>query len=211
MTLLQVELDEGQVRGARAMLAEVSRGYPRALGRGTRRATTAVRSRVVAAVGRELAVRRSKLHERGNPRRPVREELTRSGGDVVGGRVVVDKGRIALGRFSPRQHWRKGKGGGRVRSRVSYRIKRGGGRRSLGDAFVVEFASGYRAVFRGYRSRGRRRELTAQDELYGPSVPEVAGRSGGVRRLLAGEASELYERAVADQVDYLHRRAGGRS
>lgn len=207
---LNVTIDPRQERSARAMLRGIRRGYPRALGQATQRTTDTVRSRIVDAVYREIAVKKSKLYQRGNYRRPIIQRVQRVAGLVSEGLVRVGFGRIALGRFAARQLWKKGKTQGRLRSRVSYKIGRNGRRRSIRSAFLIEFKSGYRGVFKGYRARGGRRKLEAGDQLHGPSVPHVAAQRPGVRVLLAGGAAALQQRNLTERIEFLHRQMAGR-
>ena len=212
MTLLaHAEIDQSQLDAARRSLRNIRRGYPRAIRDATTRTTNTVRTRVVKAVAADVNVRQRKLYQKGNARRPITQKLTRGqGGDVVGGHVTVGKGRIPLGRFDSKQHWKAGKKQGRVRTRVSYRIDKRGRRASVKDAFQVEFKSGFVGVFRGWKSRGRRRKLRGTDQLFGPSVPGVAEDQPDVRRLIRSEAANLYRSTLSKRVDALHARAAAR-
>ncbi len=204
-------IDRDQMESARKMLRGIRNGYPRALGDATKRTTTAVRTRVVREVAADVNVRQNKLYQRGNKRRPITEKLVSGqGGHAVGGQVTVSKGRIPLGRFASRQLWKAGKTQGRLRTRVSYRIDKGGRRASIRDAFQVEFKSGFVGVFRGWKSRGRRRKLKSTDQLFGPSVPGVAEKRPGVRNLIRRGAGDLYESNLSKRVSALHARAAAR-
>jgi len=214
MTLIaaDIQIDQAQERSARGMLREVKNGYARAVGQATRSTTTTVRVRIVRAVAEKIAVAQNKLYQRRNfRRRPITDRLSWRNGLPVGGAIRVGLGRMPLGRFKPKQHWKAGKSRGRVRSRVSYKINRGGKRKQIRDAFAVEFKSGYVGLFRGFSRRGGRRELDESDELYGPSVPQVASQHSEVRRLLGGSAAGLYADRLGERVAALHRRAALRN
>lgn len=209
-----VGIDEAQVASAARALREVRRGVPRARHRAMRDTVRSSRVTMVRSVASDVAVPQKKLYQKGNRRRPITETLFRGeGGLATGGRVTVGFGRIPLGRFKARQHWKKGKTQGRVRTRVSYKINKRGARQKIQDAFLVEFKSGYTGVYRGWKGRGRKRIGKGQWDrwqLFGPSVPEVAEKRPAVRRLLHSEAGRLLEMRFDQQVAFLMRKAGRR-
>lgn len=184
------------------MYAEVRGGLPRVTGWAIPRVITSSRTAIVKAIAADIAVPQGKLYRKGNRRRPVSTALVRGSGVVTGGRVTIDKGRLPLGRFSPKQHWKGGKSGGRVRTRVSYKISKGGARQKIQDAFLVEMASGYQGLFR--REGKARLPLY---ELHGPSVPEVAEKNAAVRRVMDVDAGDELVRQADRRIDYLLERA----
>lgn len=209
-----VSLDRAQARALERDLGMMRSGVPRAVNRAVRRTVRAVRVVIVKAVREDLNVAASKLFQSGNSRRrPITERLFQEGSLVVGGRVSVaggiDQGgvrqsakqivgRIPLGRFAARQHYRKGRSGGKKPSRVSYKIDRQGGRKSIRDAFVATFRSGYTGVFKRM-SKGR----GALIELFGPSVPHVALKRPKVRALIRKDAQRLFEKNMDSAVTFL--------
>lgn len=176
-------------------------GLPRANAWALRRTVSESRKRITRGLSQEIAVPQKKLYQRGSRRRPVHERLERRGSVVVGGRVTIDKGRLPLGRFSPKQHWKKGRKQGRVRSRVTYKILKAGGRKKVTDAFLVEMKSGYEGIFRR-EGKGR----YPLYELHGPSVPQVAEKNAAVQRVLRTEAAEIYLKNVSTRTQYLLER-----
>ena len=178
---VRVDLDQAQATRLNRDLILIKQGVPRAINQAVRRTVRSVRVVIVKAVREDLNVPQNKLFQAGNSRRrPITEKLYYQGSMAAGGRVsvagAIDQGgvkafkseqigRIPLGRFAARQHYRKGKFAGRKPSRVSYKIERQGARKSIKDAFVARFRSGYEGVFRR-KGKGR----GALVELYGPSV-----------------------------------------
>ncbi len=210
-----VQLDQRQLRRYEGALRTVRNGLPRANAWALRRTVSESRKRITRGLSQEIAVPQKKLYQRGSRRRPVHEGLERRGSVVVGGRVTIDKGRLPLGRFSPKQHWKSkatglgrdasGKfqstGRARVRTRVSYKILRSGSRKKITDAFLVEMKSGYEGIFRR-EGKGR----YPLYELHGPSVPQVAEKNAAVQRVLRTEAAEIYLKNVSTRTQYLLER-----
>jgi len=217
----EITVDQRKLRQVQRALAAVPGGVERAQGQAIKRTTDKARVVVVTAVHSDLAVKKSDLWQRNNRRRPIRTALSREGKTVTGGRVIVAGdaeagglsgsragGRIPLSKFKAKQHWRSGRGRGRVRTRVSYKIDRGGGRRKIeGEKqgpFLLELASGKVGVF---VRKGRSRLPLV--ELHGPSVAHVASRQPKVRRLIDFEAAEELAKQMDSQVDrFLKRRSG---
>lgn len=192
-----VKLDPMQVRQVRRGYRQVGELLPKAVNMAVPAAGRKTRVQVVRGIAENVNVKQGKLYQRGNRRRPVSDRVFTVAG-MRGYRLTIDKGRIALGRFDAKQHWKSGAGGGRVRTRVSYRIRAGGGRERLTDAFVIEFSSGYRGVFR----REGRSRLPLR-ELYGPSIPEVAEKDAAVRSELDEKAGERLLEEVESRLDFL--------
>lgn len=208
----KVQLDPGQLKSTRAMYAAVRGGLVKASSSAMPIVVRKSRVSMVKAIAAEVAVPAGKLYERGNYRRPIVDRVVRSGSLNVGGEVTIKLGRIPLGRFSPTQHWKssgskRGAGGrfasgGRVRSRVSYKIGKGGGREKIADAFLIEFASGYEGIFR--REGDSRLPLY---ELHGPSIPEVAEKNAAVRRVMDVEAGANLVLETDRRIEFMLKRA----
>lgn len=211
MVQVVATIDKAQVQSARRMLKGIRNGYPRAMRDATKRTTTTVRTRIVRAVARDVNVAQNKLYQRGNKRRPIQQSVSTANGGAATGHVSVSKGRIPLGRFASRQHWKAGKTQGRVRTRVSYRIDKGGRRATIKDAFQIEFSSGFVGVFAGWKSRGKRRRIKAIDQKFGPSVPGVAEGLPAVQGLIRNGAGELLSITLSKRVRALHARQAARS
>jgi hypothetical protein len=197
-----IQLDQRQLKSTRAMYAAIRGGLPRAMGDAMRPTIRKARVSIVRGIADEIAVAQSKLYARGNHRRPIVDRLVRRGGQVVGGEVTIKTGRIPLGRFKPKQSWRKGRTQGRVRTRVSYKIDKGGGRQKIADAFLLEFSSGYQGIFR--REGASRLPLY---QLHGPSIPEVAETNPRVKAVMDREAGETLVEETDRRIDFLLARA----
>lgn len=196
-----VQLDPRQVRQVRRGYGRAAELLPKAINRAIPIVGRKARVATVRAIAGNVNVRQAKLYQRGNRRRPVRDR-TYKVGELVGYRMTIDKGRIPLGRFNARQHWRKGQTRGRVRSRVSYKIDKSGARRRVTDAFLLEFSSGYEGVYR--RQGSGRLPLV---ELYGPSIPHVAERDKDVRDVMDRQAGDNLVAEVESRLDWILSRA----
>lgn len=192
-----IKLDPRQVRQVRRGYDGVADALPKAINRAVPVAGRKARVRVVKALRANVNIAQNKLYQRGNRRRPVRDRVYTVGG-LRGYRLTIDKGRIPLGRFAPKQHWKKGQTRGRVRTRVSYKVRADGGRQKIHDAFAVEFSSGYMGIFR--RAGAARLPL---QELYGPSVPEVAEKDSAVQRAMDAEAERDLVTEVESRLDFI--------
>lgn len=210
-----VQLDQRQLKEYEQALSAVKNGVPRVQSWAIQRTVSESRKRITRGLSAEIAVPQKKLYQRGSRRRPVTERITRRGSRVESGRVSISKGRLPLGRFTPRQHWKtkatgltRGEGGrfqssgrARIRTRVSYKIKKSGGRKKIRDAFLVEMPSGYEGIF---RREGKKR--TPLYELHGPSIPQVAERNAAVQNVLNNEAGQILLQKAAERTQYLLER-----
>lgn len=196
-----IKIDPRQVRQVRRGYRGVQEALPKAMNRAVPAAGRKARVRVVRALRQNVNIAQSKLYQRGNRRRPVRDVVYTVNG-LRGYRMTIDKGRIPLGRFQPRQHWRNAEGSGRVRSRVSYKVRTDGGRQKIDDAFAIAFPSGYEGIFR--RVGDGRLPLI---ELHGPSVPEVAEKDGKVREAMGAQVEADLVAEVESRLDFILSRA----
>lgn len=198
-----ISIDRDQARRLQRELRAIRGGFAKVQDRAIRDTTRGARVQTVRLVAAEVAIPQSKLYQRGNPRRPVQERLLRQGADVIGGRVTVALGRLPLGRFSAKQHWRSAKSGGRRRSYVSYRISKAGGRQKIKEeAFAVTFDSGYTGVFK--RAGKGRLPLI---ELHGPSIPQVMENEGRFDQVARDAERRLIEVASRRAELLLKRRS----
>jgi hypothetical protein len=165
--------------------------------RSLNRTGNAVRVRVVRGVAGEINVKKSDLFSPSKGRRPIRQPKRASFEDPTE-QVSVSGDRLPLGRFGVKQHYRKGVTGGRVPSRVSYRIDRAGARKSIRDAFIPRLKSGYVGVFRRRGDNDRR-----LIQLFGPSIPHVALREPSIIKLTDTGAGELLEKNLGQQIDLI--------
>lgn len=196
-----VQLDPRQVRQVRRGYRGAAEALPKAVNRAIPVVGRKSRVVVVKAIRANVNVPANKLYQRGNRQRPISDRSFKVGG-MAGYRLTIDKGRLPLGRFQPRQHWKGGASGGRVRTRVSYKINADGGRQKLYDAFALEFTSGYIGVFR--RQGDPRLPL---QELYGPSIPEVAENDSKVQRQVEVQAGEDLVTETESRLDFILSRA----
>ncbi|MEM1213032.1 MAG: hypothetical protein AAGI68_12140 [Planctomycetota bacterium] len=200
---LHVELDKTQSRALRRYLGDIRNGTPRVLSRATKRTTDTSRVNFDRAVRQDLPVKKRDVYRRNDRRSPMQVRFVRRGGFITGGRVVVEGRRIPLGRFTARQHTRKGARGGRVPSSVSYRLSKIKGRqRVTKDLFIPNLRSGYQGVF----SRVGRSRLPV-DEKMGPSVGHVASKRPEVRAWLRDGARSHFEQQVRREATHLVQRA----
>ncbi len=202
-----IQLNPRQVRELERILGRNSVGFARAKGTAIKRTLTTVRTRTVRAITSEIAIKQKAIYERNNRRKPIVEKLERHGvgGAVSGARIEITGRRIPLGRFSPKQHWRKGKTQGRVRSAVSYKIEKNGKRKRVKeDLFLVEFASG----FKGIMEREGRDRLPLKMK-FGPSIPQVAEDSPAMRKLINIDAGAALEKNMGSQIDRFMRKGNG--
>lgn len=197
----RIQLDPRQVRRVRRAYDDVAEALPKAVDRAIPVAGRKARVATVKALAANVNITQRKLYQKGNRRRPVRDAVFTEGGRR-GYRLTLDKGRIPLGRFAPRQHWRKGETQGRVRTRVSYKVRKDGGRAKIGDAFAITFESGYTGIFR--RANDARLPLR---ELYGPSVPEVGEKDAAVQRVMDVQAGEDLIAETESRLDFILSRA----
>jgi hypothetical protein len=206
-----VQPDAEQLRVLTRYMRNAERQLPRFVGAALRRTVTNVRVQVVNAVHQDLNVQKQKLFQAGNPRRPIRESITRGPtGHPIAGRVIAESGsspdapttsakgragRIPLGRFGARALAR--------RRGVTYQIERGAGRQAIPEAFMMRMRSGYAGVFRWIGGKSV--------ELYGPSVGHVAERRPQIRQLLSGAAAALLEKNMGHQIQRLLAQPGGKA
>lgn len=190
------------IRRLRRVMTNVQSQLPRAMATAVTRTVRAVRVQFVNAVFRDLNVQKRHLWESGNKRRPIQDSLTREGGHVTGGFIRAGYGRregdvgafsdgrstggrIPLSRFQAKQ----------TRQGVQYRIRRGGPREVIPDAFTATFQSGHHAVV---RRKGRERYPLL--ELFGPSVGRVAANRPEIEALRRGGAQVILNRNMEQQV-----------
>jgi len=191
---VSLQINKRQQRQVQRLLASVPVGMPKVMQRALRRTGDMVRVRIVRAVAGNINIAQNKLFQRGNKQRPITQPV-RATVSNPSERIEVSGGRLPLGRFGAKQHWRKGRSGGRLRKFVSYRIDKTGGRQRVEGAFIPDLGSGFRGVF---KRKGRARHPLVQ--LFGPSVPQVAQTRPQVMALIRTDAADLLEKNVAQQV-----------
>lgn len=176
---VDVKVNKAQMADLERTLKGIPRGVPRVLTRAINRVGVAARRQVVKAVSREIAVTQKDLKAR-NVR------LRKANFRTLRARISISGRRIPVLKFGAKQ----------TRRGVTYRIKRGGGRKRIADAFMeaksgteIRMPSGHRGVFR--RRMGSRLPI---DELFGPSVPAVVE---GVAEL----AAETMNRQLGRDLD----------
>lgn len=188
---MDVSIEPTSLRRARRELANVKNGIPRAISTAVRRTTDTARSRMVKAIAADLNIKQRDLFKRGASRRPVRQRFERAGSLITGGVVEVTGRRIPLGRFAARQ----------TKAGVSYKIDRGGSRKTISSAFIPRLDSGYQGVF---KRKGKDRLPIV--ERFGPSVPHVAAKQPAIAGLMRSDALNLLNKNLDSQVDRLLKR-----
>lgn len=212
MIQVSVRTDTRQIGRLLRDLDGIRGAAPRAMSAAIKRTTDQARTRIVRGITDDVNVAARKLYTRGRTRgRPIQQAFRPPAGRIEEGHVAVvgstegaavsvkDRiGRLPLGpdRFAAR----------RTSTGISYQIDKGSGRKRIPGAFLLAARSGFTGAFiRVGRGRG------AIAKLYGPSIPQVAENSPGVRRVLNVEAGALFVKNLASQVDrILQRRKGGR-
>lgn len=199
-----IRFDPRQMDEVKQLLRAMPKAGPRLVARALKRTLRAARTKVVDAIWSELMLKKSDLFQRNNRRRPIQEKLNRRGGQVAGAEINITGRRIPVSKFRARQ----------LKRGVSYRISRAGSRAKIPDAFVTKFRSGHEAVAarRGPAQRtqrvaaGERRSAEPpMIELYGPSIPHVAGRRGEIRFMIREGGHKLLTQHLGDGVEFLMR------
>jgi len=188
---MDVSIEPTSLRRARRELANIRNGLPRAISTAVRRTTDTARSRIVKAVAKDLNIKQRDLYKRGARKRPIRQKFERAGSLITGGVVEVTGRRIPLGRFAARQ----------TKAGVSYKIDRGGSRKTITSGFIPRLDSGYQGVF---KRKGKNRLPIV--ERFGPSVPHVAAKQPAVAGLMRFDATNLLDQNLGSQVDRLLKR-----
>lgn len=176
-------------------LVRVKNGVPRAATRAINRTLTTVR----AAAAREIAT------DIGVPATAVKKALavTKARFRHLEGLITITGRRIPLSALRPTgPEPSRGKGQG-----VSYAL--GGSRRRIREAFLATLKSGHRGVFRRVppslrKSRGAWSKNLPIIELFGPSIPRVAGKTT-IRSLLRTLGMATYVRNLKHEVQFLLR------
>lgn len=174
-------------RGLELALANVKNGMPRAVTRAINRTLTTVRAQAARDVAADIGV----------PIRQVADRMviTKARFEVPAGRIRISGRRlrlIDLRASGPEPSRGKGRG-------VSYSL--GGARRRIERAFIATMRSGHRMVAK--RKPGAPRLPIV--ELYGPSIPRVAGKKA-IRDAMHALGLKTLERNLQHEVRFL--RAG---
>lgn len=177
-------------------LVRVKNGVPRAATRAINRTLTTVN----AAAAREIAADIG-----GVPVSEVKKALliTRARFTTLRGLITITGRRIPLSALRPSgPEPSRGLGQG-----VSYSL--GGSRRRIREAFLATLKSGHRGVFRRVlpsvrRSAGAWSKNLPILELFGPSIPRVAGKAT-IRALLKTLGMATYVRNLQHEVQFLVR------
>lgn len=193
MTQIAIQLDKDQLADLRRTLRDVPNGVDRAMKSAVRRTTAQVKTRVLKAITSDLNIKRKDIdadkggHRFGGVRSRVR-------GDS--GYVSVTGRRVPLFRFGAKQ----------TKRGVTYRVRKAGGRTMVRSSFVARMGSGHEGVFK----RLGKSRLPIQ-ELFGPSIPQVALTSPSLQSNMEIDAAEMLRANIASQVDRLlaRRRASG--
>ena len=205
MAVMEIDIstDRAAMRRVQRALSAIKRGAPRAIHSATRTTLRNIRTVVVRSTAKDIGVPQKAVFRRGSRSNPIQEIAYREQGRwITSGEVVAEsvrgeegqakgsgRGRIRLGRLNPRDLKRGG---------VSYRL--GGESRRISDAFLIE-KGGFRGVFR--REHGR------MFQLHGPSVAHAAQNRPEVRKLVNGQAAQLYEKNINSQLDRFLKKARG--
>jgi len=177
--MLDVAVNQRQWKEIRRLLADVPKAVPRVLTRSINKVGVAARTKIVRRVAAEVNVKQKDLRRRNI-------SLVKANFRTLLERIRIIGRRIPVIRFGARQ----------TKRGVSYRIKRGGGRKKIAGAFKATMDSGHEGVF---VRRGAKRLPIVQQ--YGPSVPAVVeGIDELAAAMLDREIHERLDREITTQV-----------
>ena len=245
---INIRFDRQQEQALLRELRDIPQKIPQVREQAVKRATRKIRSRIVRNLAQHLfKVRNKDLFDPSRPTRsdrPIRRHFERLnskritgsvieiGGNEEAGGVIGTRtrrsasrgGRIPLSRFGAKQ---KARG-------VSYKITKGGGRKTAEGAFLATMPTGHTGVFQRFEARGapnasfggrrwkpgRRRALPPTlprelrlpiVELFGPSIPHVASQHPGVQQVIEQEAGQEFITELSSQVDRVLQRRKARA
>lgn len=190
-----VEFDPKQFEEVRALFRGFPQKLPVAMRDAVNRTAATVRKRTVDVITGELNIKRRDLdgeHRYGGVKvRKATVESLEAGVSVTGSRIPIF-------RFGARQN----------KTGVTYQVSRSGGRGLIRRGFVATMKSGHVGVFQRLgpktwvtRTKGPRRFEQRIFEPFGPSIPHVAGRNPGFKKLLDVEAGDELQKNLASQID----------
>lgn len=177
-----IELTVPQTEKLEKLLSGIPGAAPKAASRAINRALESAKAEAVRAVRQEYTVRATDV------RKTI--TITKSTPESLEGRVTSTGQVIALSKFqiSPSKPVKRHK------SPVKAQVKREGGRKPLGRAFVAKMNSGHIGVFT--RKTAKRFPI---EQLYGPSIPQMLG-SETVTGFVEEKAMETLDKRLEHEI-----------
>lgn len=191
--MIKVTVNRSQMAELKALLEDFPKEIPNVLRRAINKTAVTARKKVLDAVARRIAVKKSDLRRRN-------VTLTRASFRRLAAIIAITGRRIPLLKFGARQ----------IKKGVSYRIIRQGGRKKILSAFME--GRGGQAIRMPRKSGGTRRGVFARKgteriptvELMGPSVPAAAEDITALQEAaLDYDIGGQLEREISSQVQWV--------
>jgi hypothetical protein len=154
---IEVKIDEGALRSAQKMLANIPRGLNKVVSRAINKVGVWGRKRIVDKVAADIPVKKSTLKK-------LNIKLKRASYFKWRAEINITGKRIPLIELKAR---------GLKRGGVAYNVRKTGGRRVHKHAFIATMKSGHRGVFARAGSDAGRVPRLPIIKQRGPSVPQV--------------------------------------
>lgn len=183
--LVEIKIDEPQLRQVRQTLAGIPKAMPRVISRAINRTISPAKTAVSRGIRQEVNIKAGDLNKK------IKVEKATFG--KWEGRIKLSTKRIPLEDFGAKQ---TAKG-------VSYKIKKAGGRKVISSGFIATMASGHTGVF---KRKGKTR-LPIQ-EKFGPSIGIVFKRANRLVQKVTADAYKNLEKNIDSQIRFILSRKG---
>lgn len=186
---IDIQVDERELKATERMLADYPKVWPKAARRAVNKTGTTIRTRIRRRLAKAVAVTQKAIAPG--------LQLIRATAQRLSSTVRLTGKRIPLLAFGARQ----------VRSGVTYRIARAGGRKRLLHAFINAMPrTGHRGVF----MRGTNKRLPIY-ERFGPSLPAVYQEAANdIDRQTRLDAAALLSKHLNHEVQWELSKSAGR-